>query len=216
MSAAFCISASSCADLIIRQPRTTGAPGADLDSGHGAPQAVDGEEAHRLLDPDRPGRPGGRAGCRRPRRADPHARSRRAPRPATFRLSRTDGSSKCGVTIAGSPSRGQDRRGQPLAAPPLHAGEIGHRGAGLDQQRAEAVLAPSAAAPWRSAPDIRRGRSARRRRSSGGARPGSCASRRAGRASTAAAPLIARKCRRLVCMARELDRRPRLGKYALS
>ena len=55
MSDAFCISASSCADLIIRQPRTTGAPGRISTPGQRAPQTVDGEEAHRLLDPDRAG-----------------------------------------------------------------------------------------------------------------------------------------------------------------
>jgi hypothetical protein len=29
--------------------------------------------------------------------------------------------------------------GEPFAAPPLHAGEIHHRGAGLDEQRADAM-----------------------------------------------------------------------------
>ena len=89
----------------------------------------------------------------------------------TFRLSRTEGSSKCGVTIARLALAREDRGGQPLAAPPLHAGEIGHRRAGLDQQRAEPVPRPSAAAPWRCGRDIRRGRSGRRRRSSAAARP---------------------------------------------
>ena len=53
MSAAFCISAISCGGLDHPAAAHDRRAGADLDARHGAPEAVDREEAHRLLDPDR-------------------------------------------------------------------------------------------------------------------------------------------------------------------
>ena len=47
--------------------------------------------------------------------------------------------------------RRNDRGGQPLGAPPLDAGEIVEARPGLDDDRADAVLAASAASPSRSA-----------------------------------------------------------------
>ena len=105
MSAAFCIKASSCADLIIRQPRTTGAPGRISTPGMArlSPSTAKKRTVSSM--------PTG-AVTRRSRRMPATTASgsscsfQTRTSAAIFRLSRTEGSSKCGVTIAASPSRG--------------------------------------------------------------------------------------------------------------
>ncbi len=113
--------------------------GADLDAGQGAPKPVDGEEADRLLDPDRAGRAavGENAGDGAQRilmlvpDADLGGDLQALADRGLLEMRRHDRR----LAVAR-----QDRGGQPLAPPPLDAGEIGHRRAGLDQQRGKPRL----------------------------------------------------------------------------
>jgi hypothetical protein len=106
MSAAFCISASSCAVLTIRQPRTTGAPGRISTPGIAWRRP---STAKKRTVSSIPTGPVTRRSRRKPATVRNGFSSSFQTRTSagTFRLSRTEGSSKWGVTTAGSPSLGR-------------------------------------------------------------------------------------------------------------
>ena len=113
----------------------------DLYVGQLLPQPVEDEVAVRLLEADRRA-PATPRSFRKSATSFSGSSSSCQTRTSAgiFRLSSTEGFSKKGVTMIGSPLDGNDRRRQPLRAPPLDAGEIVEARARLDDERADAVL----------------------------------------------------------------------------
>ena len=169
MSLAFCISASSCADLIIRQPRTTGAPGRISTWGMACRSPSTAKKRTLSSIPTGPER-------RRSRRKPATVRKRiliLVPDPdvrrhlqalADRRLLEMRGHD------AGLAACRDDRSGQPLAEMPVDAGEIDHRCAGLDQQCGKPGLDHQPLRPGDAGEMLVAGDRARRRRSSTQAR----------------------------------------------
>ena len=118
----------------------------DIDARHGAAQAIDREEAHGLFDTDRCrdlaiGKHA-RHGAQRIFVFVPHSHFGRNLEALShgrlFKMRRNDGD--------GAVAR-DHRRGEPLTAPPLDAGEVDQRCAWLDEQGTDAELAHELACP---------------------------------------------------------------------
>ncbi len=116
-----------------------GGGAAQLDPRNRLAEAVDREEADRLLDPDRPrGKlPVAKRGGDAPERIlmlDPGAHLGRDSEALANRRLLEEGGEDDRLAVDR-----EERGGEPLASPPLHSGEVIERGAGLDEDRAEAV-----------------------------------------------------------------------------
>ena len=141
MSLARCISASSAADLNIRQPAVTGVALTSSAEAASRPKAVHDEEAHLLLQAEPAGGDATIAQQAPAIRANGLSSSCQMRTSCPNRISsRARASSNAGQTHPGSPRAGSTSAKVRSERRPPYAGEVAHAGAGLQQDGPDALL----------------------------------------------------------------------------